>query len=169
MLAVAVATVTAGLLLDRSKLGFGLRCIEQNEDAAAILGVDTVRYKVIAFALSGVFVGIAGAIYGSWVSYIDPADAFDVLISVKPIIMTLLGGPGTIWGPIVGASIFLVFEEAVWRNFLMLHEGLLGAIVVLLVLFLPKGLAGTRARLPAIGRRWVAARLAQKTVGQKPS
>ena len=78
MLAVAVATVIAGLLIERSKLGFGLRCIEQNEDAAAILGVDTARYKVVAFAFSGVFVGIAGAIYGSWVSYIDPHDAFDV-------------------------------------------------------------------------------------------
>lgn len=161
MLAVAAATVLAGVLLDRAKLGFGLRCIEQNEDAAAILGVDTVRCKVIAFTLSGVFVGLAGAIYGSWVSYIDPHDAFDVLISVKPIIMTLLGGPGTLWGPIVGAAIFLAFEEAVWRNFLMLHEGLLGAIVVLLVLFLPKGLAGRRARLPALGRRWIARRLGQ--------
>jgi branched-chain amino acid transport system permease protein len=169
MLSVVIVTVIAGLLVARSKLGFGLRCIEQNEDAAAILGVDTVRSKVIAFALSGVFVGVAGAIYGSWVSYIDPHDAFDVLISVKPIIMTLLGGPGTIWGPIVGAAIFLAFEEAVWRNFLMLHEGLLGVIVVLLVLFLPKGLAGARARLPVLARRRAAALLAQKALGQKPS
>lgn len=164
MLAVAVATLATVMLVDRSKLGFGLRCIQQNEDAATILGIDTVRYKVVAFVLSGVFVGVAGAIYGSWVSYIDPSDAFDVLISVKPIIMTLLGGTGTVWGPIVGAAIFLAFEEAVWRNFLMLHAGLLGAIVVLLVLFLPRGLAGTRMRLPALGRRRPAAPLRQSGI-----
>ena len=147
MLTVAVATLTASFAVDRSKLGFGLRCIQQNEDAATILGVNTVLYKVIAFALSGAFVGVAGGIYGSWVNYIDPADAFDVLISVKPIIMVLLGGAGTVLGPVVGATVFLLFEEAVWRNFLTLHEGLLGAIVVLLVLFLPKGLTGYRAVL----------------------
>ncbi len=147
MLTVAVATLVASFAVDRSKLGFGLRCIQQNEDAATILGVNTVLYKVSAFALSGAFVGVAGAIYGSWVNYIDPADAFDVLISIKPVIMVLLGGPGTVLGPVVGAAIFLLFEEAVWRNFLTLHEGLLGAIVVLLVLFLPKGLADYRAVL----------------------
>jgi branched-chain amino acid transport system permease protein len=150
MLAVALATLAASLWLDRSKLGFGLRCIQQNEDAAAILGVDTVRYKVAAFVLSGVFVGVAGAIYGSWVNYIDPSDAFDVLIGVKPIIMVLLGGLGTVIGPLVGAVMFLLFEEAVWRNFLTLHEGLLGVIVVLLVLFLPKGLTDWRGLLRGI-------------------
>jgi branched-chain amino acid transport system permease protein len=153
MLAVALATLATSLLVARSKLGFGLRCIQQNEDAAAILGVDTVRYKIAAFVLSGVFVGVAGAIYGSWVNYIDPSDAFDVLIGVKPIIMVLLGGLGTVIGPLVGAVMFLLFEEAVWRNFLTLHEGLLGVIVVLLVLFLPKGLTdwrgGLRGMVPA--------------------
>jgi branched-chain amino acid transport system permease protein len=147
MLAVALAALAASLWVDRSKLGFGLRCIQQNEDAAAILGVDTVRYKVLAFALSGVFVGVAGAIYGSWVNYIDPSDAFDVLIGVKPIIMVLLGGLGTVIGPLVGAAIFLLFEEVVWRNFLTLHEGMLGVIVVLLVLFLPKGVGDWRVML----------------------
>ncbi len=154
MLAVAVATAAASMLVDRSKLGFGLRCIQQNEDAAVILGVNTVLYKVLAFVLSGAFVGLAGGIYGSWVNYIDPSDAFDVLIAVKPIIMVLLGGIGTVLGPVIGAAIFLLFEEVVWRNFLTLHEGLLGVIVVLLVLFLPKGIADYRAVL----RRWTPAR-----------
>ena len=76
-------------------------------------------------------------------SYIDPAEAFDVLISVKPIVMALLGGAGTILGPVVGAFVFQVMEELVWRNFLNVHLGMLGLIVVLLILFLPKGLLGT--------------------------
>ena len=140
MLAVALLALATSVILDRSRVGFGLRCIEQNEDAALRLGIHTSRYKTVAFALSAVYPALAGAVYASWVSYIDPAEAFDVLFSVKPIIMALLGGAGTIAGPVVGAFIFQLMEELVWRNFLNVHLGLLGLIVVLLILFLPKGL-----------------------------
>jgi branched-chain amino acid transport system permease protein len=156
MLAIAAAALATTWLLDRSRLGFGLRCIQQNEDAAIRLGLNTARYKTAAFALSSVYVGMVGAVYASWVSYIDPAEAFDVLISVKPIIMVLLGGAGTVLGPVFGAFVFLVFEELVWRNFLQIHLGVMGLIVVLLILFLPKGVLGTefqrmfrRAKRPA--------------------
>jgi branched-chain amino acid transport system permease protein len=142
MLAVALLALATSAILDRSRVGFGLRCIEQNEDAALRLGIHTSRYKTIAFSLSSVYPALAGAVYASWVSYIDPAEAFDVLFSIKPIIMALLGGAGTIVGPVVGAFIFQVMEELVWRNFLNVHLGLLGLIVVLLILFLPKGLLG---------------------------
>jgi branched-chain amino acid transport system permease protein len=140
MLVVAVLAILTSAFLDRSRIGFGLRCIEQNEDVALRLGVHTARYKTIAFALSSVYPAIAGAVYASWVSYIDPAEAFDVLFSIKPIIMALLGGAGTVAGPIVGAFVFQLTEELVWRNFLSVHLGLLGLIVVLLILFLPHGL-----------------------------
>jgi branched-chain amino acid transport system permease protein len=142
MLAVVLLALATTVILDRSRVGFGLRCIEQNEDAALRLGVHTSRYKTIAFSLSSVYPALAGAVYASWVSYIDPAEAFDVLFSIKPIIMALLGGAGTIVGPVVGAFIFQVMEELVWRNFLNVHLGLLGLIIVLLILFLPKGLLG---------------------------
>jgi branched-chain amino acid transport system permease protein len=140
MAAIALVALLTSVLLDRSRVGFALRCIEQNEDAALRLGINTSRYKTAAFSLSAVYPALAGAVYASWVSYIDPAEAFDVLFSVKPIIMALLGGAGTVAGPIVGAFIFQVMEELVWRNFLNVHLGLLGLIVVLLILFLPKGL-----------------------------
>ena len=146
MLAIAAVALATTWLVSRSRLGFGLRCIQQNEDAAIRLGLNTARYKTAAFALSSVYVGCAGAVYASWVSYIDPAEAFDVLISVKPIIMVLLGGAGTVLGPVYGAFVFLVFEELVWRNFLKIHLGVMGLIVVLLILFLPKGLLGTEFR-----------------------
>ncbi len=133
-------TLAAGALVDRHRLGVGLRAIQQNEDAAGMVGVDTTRYKTIAFVLSAGFVGVAGAIYASWVSYIEPADVFDVLLSVKPIVMVLLGGAGTLLGPVVGAVVFLALEELVWRNFLTIHAGLLGAIIVALIFFLPRGL-----------------------------
>jgi branched-chain amino acid transport system permease protein len=140
MLALAGATFAAMLFTAHSKLGFGLRCIKQNESAADMLGVNTTFYKVSAFMLSAGFVGVAGAIYASWVHYIEPPDVFDVLYSIKPVVMVLLGGAGSMFGPLVGAALFLSLEELVWRRFLEVHTGVLGLLIVLLVVFLPKGL-----------------------------
>lgn len=140
MLVLAVAATATAIVLRQSKLGFGLRCIQQNEDAASILGVNAYAYKTAAFVLSAAFAGIAGAIYASWVNYIEPPDVFDILLAVKPLVMVLLGGIGTIFGPVIGAAVLLVFEEVVWRNFLTVHAAALGVIIVALVLFLPNGL-----------------------------
>jgi branched-chain amino acid transport system permease protein len=140
MLSLAAVTMATAILVQNSTLGFGLRCIQQNEDAASILGVNTYGYKTAAFSLSAVFVGMAGAIYASWVHYIEPPDVFDILIAVKPLVMVLLGGLGTIFGPATGALILLSFEEFVWRNLLTVHAAALGVIIVILVLFLPNGL-----------------------------
>jgi branched-chain amino acid transport system permease protein len=139
MLGVAALAFAGTLLTMHSKLGFGLRCIQQKESAADMLGVNTTFYKVCAFVLSGAFVGVAGAVYASWVHYIEPPDVFDVLYSVKPIVMVLLGGAGTLFGPLVGAALFLSLEELVWRNYISVHTGVLGLLIVLLVLFLPRG------------------------------
>lgn len=144
MLALAGVTFAAMLLTTHSKLGFGLRCIKQNESAADMLGVNTTFYKVSGFMLSGVFVGFAGAIYASWVHYIEPPDVFDVLYSIKPVVMVLLGGAGSVFGPLVGAALYLSLEELVWRRFLEVHTGVLGLLIVLLVVFLPRGLLSLR-------------------------
>jgi branched-chain amino acid transport system permease protein len=143
MFVVAATALATAALVARNRLGFGLRCIQQNEDAAIVLGINTRRYKVAAFTLSAVFPGLCGAIYASWVNYIDPTDVYDVLLSVKPIVMVLLGGAGTVLGAVYGAFLFLLIEELVWRNLLQFHAGLLGIIVVCLVLFLPHGLRGS--------------------------
>lgn len=140
MLGLAVATVATAVVVQKSRLGFGLRCIEQSEEAANVLGVNAYAYKTYAFVLSAVYVGVAGAIYASWVRYIEPPDVFDVLLSIKPVVMVLLGGLGSLFGPVVGAFLIVVFEEAVWRSFLNAHQAMLGIIIVLLVLFLPGGL-----------------------------
>jgi branched-chain amino acid transport system permease protein len=150
MFVVAGAALATAAIVDRNRLGFGLRCIQQNEDAAIMLGVNALRYKIIAFMLSAVFPGLCGGIYASWVNYIDPIDAYDVLLSVKPIVMVLLGGVGTVMGAVYGAFLFLLLEELVWRNLLEFHAGLLGIIVVALVLFLPTGIRG--ARWPSLAR-----------------
>ena len=150
--AAAVALATTAFVA-HNRLGFGLRCIQQNEDAAIMLGINTLRYKVVAFVLSAVFPGVCGGIYASWVNYIDPTDVYDVLLSVKPIVMVLLGGVGTVMGGIYGAILFLLMEELVWRNLLQFHAGLLGIIVVCLVLFLPNGLRGAGWAKPWWRRR----------------
>lgn len=144
MLLVAVLAAIATAWVDRSKLGVALRCIEQNEDAAQVIGVDTRAAKVSAFTLSGIIAGATGAVYASWVTYIDPTDVYDVLLSVKPILMSLIGGVGTVTGPIIGALAFLALEELLWRNILEFHAGLLGLLVVALILFLPNGLRALR-------------------------
>jgi branched-chain amino acid transport system permease protein len=146
MFGLAALTFAATLVTTYSKLGFGLRCIQQNEAAADMLGVDTTFYKVSGFVLSGVFVGMAGAVYASWVHYIEPPDVFDVLFSVKAIVMVLLGGVGSVFGPLIGAALFLGLEELVWRNYLEVHTGVLGLMIVVLVLFLPKGLLSLSRR-----------------------
>jgi branched-chain amino acid transport system permease protein len=146
MLALAIVTLLVAAVVARSKIGFALRCIQQNEDAAIMLGVNARLYKAAAFTLSALFPGVAGGIYASWVHYIDPSDVFDILLSVKPLVMVLLGGLGTLFGPVIGAAVFLVLEEAVWRSFLTVHAAVLGILIVALVLFLPNGLM-------SIGRR----------------
>lgn len=144
MLLVALLAALATAWVDRSRLGVALRCIEQNEDAAQVIGVDTRAAKVSAFTLSGLIAGATGAVYASWVTYIDPTDVYDVLLSVKPILMSLIGGVGTVTGPIIGALAFLALEELLWRNILEFHAGLLGLLVVALILFLPNGLRALR-------------------------
>lgn len=142
MLVLAALALAMNWIVANHRLGFGLRCIRQNEDASGMVGIDTTLYKVVAFMLSALFVGGAGALYASWVFYIEPPDVFAVLTSVKPIVMALLGGAGTVLGPLLGAVIFLVLEEAVWRNLLQIHAAALGLLIVVLIFFLPGGVLG---------------------------
>jgi branched-chain amino acid transport system permease protein len=142
-------TALTVMAVSASKLGFGLACIRQNETASSMVGLNTTLYKSIAFALSACFVSAAGGIYAAWVHYIDPSDVFDILYSVKPIVMALMGGLGSPLGVACGAFIYLGLEEVVWRNYIQIHTGVLGLLIVLLLLFLPHGLISLRA-----GRLW---------------
>jgi len=151
MLAIALAALLATLAVEHGRLGFALRCVAQNEDAAEMVGVPTTRCKIAAFVLSGVFCGMAGAAYASWVAYIAPADAFSILLTVKVPVMVLLGGAGTLLGPLLGATVLVLLEETVWARFLDFNQAILGAVIVVLIFLLPNGLLGTLAtrRRPA--------------------
>jgi branched-chain amino acid transport system permease protein len=142
-----LATALMVVVVAGSKLGFGLACIRQNETASSMVGLNTTLYKAAAFGLSACFVAAAGGVYAAWVHYIDPSDVFDILYSVKPIVMALLGGLGSPLGVLCGAFLYLGLEEVVWRNYVQIHSGVLGLLIVMLLLFLPHGLASLRASM----------------------
>lgn len=142
MLVVMAIAFVMTVLVDRGRLGFGLRCIEQNEDAADMVGIDVRRYKTAAFTLSAFLCGTVGAISASWVAYIAPSDAFSILLTLKVPVMVLLGGPGTLLGPVIGAASFVIIEQTVWSRFLEYNQAALGIVIVLLIFFLPGGLLG---------------------------
>jgi branched-chain amino acid transport system permease protein len=141
-----LATALMVIAVSASKLGFGLTCIRQNETAANMIGLNATLYKSIAFGLSACFVSAAGGLYAAWVHYIDPSDVFDILYSVKPIVMTLMGGLGSPLGAVCGAFLYLALEEVVWRNYIQIHSGVLGVLIVALLLLLPHGLISLRFR-----------------------
>jgi branched-chain amino acid transport system permease protein len=140
-------TALSVIAVSASKLGFGLACIRQNETASSMVGLNATLYKSIAFGLSACFVSAAGGIYAAWVHYIDPSDVFDILYSVKPIVMALMGGLGSPLGVVAGALLYLGLEEVVWRNYIQIHSGVLGVLIVILLLFLPHGLISLRGAM----------------------
>ena len=140
MLAVMLMAFLTTLWVDRSKFGFGLKAIKQNEDAADMVGINVTIYKIAAFSLSAVFCGTVGAIYASLIGYIAPADAFSILTTLKVPVMVMLGGEGTVFGPVLGALVFVILEESVWAHFLEANQAILGLIIVFLIFFLPGGI-----------------------------
>jgi branched-chain amino acid transport system permease protein len=134
----AVAVLITGLV-SRSKFGYALRAINQDEDAAAAMGVNTTRTKVLTFALSGFVVGIVGAAYAFQQVTIFPDRLFDVDITVLMVIMVVIGGAGTVLGPILGAVVLQFLSEYLRSNFTTIHTFILGLIIILAVVLLPQG------------------------------
>ncbi len=143
MLALMIITSLSLYFIIKSKFGFGVRSIKANEDAANSMGINTTYYKVIAWAISALFTSIAGALYAYWMSFIGPDEVFDVMIAVNTIVIMLIGGAGSILGPIIGAFIVELFAEVVWSAFLEYHLAVLGIIIIAIVFFVPKGVTGT--------------------------
>jgi branched-chain amino acid transport system permease protein len=139
MWVLVVISFVASVLIASSKFGFGLRCIRQNESAARMVGLDVFRVKVAAFVISGVMVSTAGAVYGSMVAFIEPNSVFNVLLSIEVPVMVMLGGAGTLLGPLVGATIYVLLKELVWVNFINFHSAILGVIIIAVIYAVPKG------------------------------
>jgi branched-chain amino acid transport system permease protein len=127
----------------RSKFGYALRAIHEAEHAAELSGVDTLRAKIKAYMISAFFLGIIGGIETYWLTYITPHMVFDVLITIQMVVMALLGGIGTLLGPVVGASFLTIIYELLHRDFPYTYTIIVGFIVVVVVLLMPKGIVGT--------------------------
>jgi branched-chain amino acid transport system permease protein len=138
-LALAVLSVVVGGLVARNKFGYALRAIHQDEDAAASMGINTTRMKVLAFALSGFLTGLVGATYAFQQVTIFPQRLFDVNITVLMVIMVVIGGAGTVLGPLLGAVALQFLSEFLRQNFTDLHTFILGAIIIFAVILLPQG------------------------------
>ena len=104
-----------------------------------MLGVVATKYKIVAFVLSAVFPALAGGVYAYRAAFVEPIDVFDVLLSIETIVMALLGGVGTIMGPIFGALFLEIINDFLWSHFLEFHTLFLGLIMVLVVVFTPRG------------------------------
>jgi branched-chain amino acid transport system permease protein len=146
MLALATVAVVVSYWVGASGFGLKLRAIRDDEGAAAAMGIDTTRYKLAAFTLSSFFPGAAGAIYARHVGYVDPPTVFATVWSIRAIATAIVGGQGTILGPIIGAVVLTLVSEEVWASDPNLYQVIFGGMIVLVVLFIPGGLISVLQR-----------------------
>jgi branched-chain amino acid transport system permease protein len=139
MLGLMIVTILFTLWMSRHRIGYAFRAIRSDEDGARVMGINPTWYKTLAWTASAFFTGLAGGIYAYWTAFINPEGVFNVAITVKMLIMTFLGGPGTVLGPIFGAFIFEFLSELVWSHFVNVHAAFLGVIIILVVVFMPGG------------------------------
>jgi branched-chain amino acid transport system permease protein len=135
-----------GTWLGRSRLGFALRVIGEDEVVARHVGIDTARAKVALFALSALFISVTGAVMAPRWTYIDPAIAFNMTTSFQVLIMALLGGVQSLLGPLLGVIPLALLFEVLGANFPNHFSILLGAVFMLVVYAVPRGVVGLLAR-----------------------
>jgi branched-chain amino acid transport system permease protein len=149
VLALAAINFVVVKAIMRGKLGSYFLAIREDQDAAESLGIDTTKYKLISLLISAFFTGAGGAFYMSYMCFIDPGIVFSIsAISVMMILVTMLGGAATYWGPAVGASIYILVSEVMRVTVPQGHLVLFGVLIIVIIIFLPNGVVGAwnRAR-----------------------
>ena len=164
MAAAAAISIAVTWWVLRSRFGYGLIAIRENEEAAAVLGVNTTAYKVAAFALSAALTGLAGGIFSQWNVFINQENAFPIEYNVQMILMALLGGTGTVFGPAAGAVLLQLLIQFLGGSLPIsidlpfvstdaqpiVAQVILGLLLVVVVIFMPRGVIdffGGRTRL----------------------
>ena len=142
--------------VSRSRFGYGLIAIRENEDAAAVMGINTTLYKVLAFTLSGFFSALAGGIQAYWITFLDPQSAFDIMLNIKMIIMAVFGGAGTVLGPIIGALSLSAVSEILASRITSIAGLFFGVVIVAAVVLMPRGLTDMVARIRRLGWHYFA-------------
>jgi branched-chain amino acid transport system permease protein len=155
MLAIAVAATYTSYRVRHAKLGLGLRAIAEDEVKAEAAGVPTRLYKIAAFALSALFVGMAGGVWGYYLTYLRPTIFFQILTSAEIVLMAIIGGRGTVAGPVIGAILLVGTNELLVAKLgsTELNLAAKGALMLAVLVFFPDGIVGTlktRGRLPRL-------------------
>jgi branched-chain amino acid transport system permease protein len=147
----ALAITAAAYLIITSRFGLRLMTIREDEVAAEAMGIDTASHKLAAFLISAFAPGVVGGLFARDQGYIEPVSVFPMVTTITMIVMALFGGKGTVWGPVLGAVLLFTLQEVVWARYLYLHQLLFGAIMVVVILLMPRGILGLlqqRYRLP---------------------
>jgi len=135
----AIVVVAVAIFVANSRIGFALRAIHQDEDAAAAMGINTTTTKTLAFAVSAALTGAVGAAFGFQIGAVYPAPVFDVGITVLMVVMVVIGGMGSVVGPIVGAVAIAFLSEYLRDKYSIYQPFILGGIIVAAVILLPQG------------------------------
>jgi len=147
MAALALVGTFSVVVVRRLRLGAGLIAIREDETAAGTLGVPTMRFKLIAFALSALLPGLVGAMFVLRTGYFEPLQAFDPIISFTIVTMAIIGGSEDARGPVLGAIFLVLLSELLWSNFPQVYMVILGVLLIGFVLFAPNGVSGLLDRL----------------------
>jgi branched-chain amino acid transport system permease protein len=155
MAILAIGSVYLSYRVAHSKFGLGLRALSQDETKAEVAGINTRWYKVIAFAMSGLFIGMAGAIFAYSLSYLRPTTFFEIGLAAQMVLMAIIGGRGTVAGPVIGAVLINAINEfsVVQFGATALNIVVTGGILLVALLFFPLGIVGSlreAGRLPAV-------------------
>jgi branched-chain amino acid transport system permease protein len=152
-LGLAALVVAASFVIRRSSLGLQLLAIKADVDAAADVGVNATFYQDLMIVLSGTVVGLTGGLWASFFSFIEPADMFGFDRSIGFVLMSVIGGVGTVLGPVLGAVVFVLLRQFLLASYPQLYLGLYGILLILIILFEPLGLTGLGLRLAKAVRR----------------
>jgi branched-chain amino acid transport system permease protein len=147
----AIVVTAVSWLIVTSRFGLRLMTIREDEVAAEAMGIDTFHHKLAALLLSAAGPGVAGALMARDQGYIEPISVFPLAVTVTMIVMALFGGKGTVFGPVLGAVVLFIAQEIVWARYPYVHPLLFGAIIIVVVLLMPRGVLGllqVRYRLP---------------------
>lgn len=156
-LVILALAVAISAWIARSRFGLALRAIKQDQDAAAQLGVNPYAFKLWAHAIAAALTGIAGALHARYNIYIDPSGGpggvFAFTTGISILLLPVIGGIGTVWGPVLGGAVFGIVEERLTIKFSQIHLLLYGALLIVIVLLEPDGLVGLFRKLVNLFRR----------------
>ena len=146
-LLVALGALALTLVLARTRAGLAMRAVRDDQDAAAAVGIDPFRWKLIAHALAALLTGIAGGVFARYAAFIHPGGVFAFQTGVAILLMPVIGGLGTLWGPVFGGLIYGIVQEQLIARFPQIHLLLYGILLILIILFEPGGLVGLARRV----------------------